>query len=180
MKHAYTNLVTEVFLFSGGAMPEPLDCAKVDEILKQHAGQKGALIPILQEAQEIYGYFPEGVLACISRKLKIPLSRVYGVVTFYAQFYLTPRGKHTIRVCRGTACHVRGGRFILNTVKENLGIEEGDTTKDLNFSLETVACLGTCFLAPVMMVDRNYYGKLIPQRVPSIIQPYGKEGKVHG
>ena len=90
-------------------MTGPLDLGKLEPILKKYYGQDGALIPILQEAQEIYGYLPEGVLACITQKLKIPLSRVYGVVTFYAQFYLTPRGRHTVRVCRGTACHVRGG-----------------------------------------------------------------------
>jgi len=159
---------------------EPLDLSKLEPVFKKYQGQDGALIPILQEAQGIYGYLPEPVLACISRQLRVPFSRVFGVVTFYAQFYLTPRGRHTVRVCRGTACHVRGGRAILNTVKENLGVEDGETTPDLNFSLETVACLGTCFLAPVMMVDRSYYGKLIPQRVSSIIQPYAKEGKVHG
>lgn len=153
-------------------MQPPLDLSKIDEILQKYRGQDGALIPLLQEAQEIYGYLTEEVLTAISRGLKIPLSRIYGVVTFYAQFYLTPRGRHTVRVCRGTACYVRGGRSILNTVKENLGIEEGETTKDFNFSLETVACLGTCFLAPVMMVDRNYYGKLIPQKVASIVRQY--------
>ena len=153
-------------------MQPPLDLSKIDEILKKYRGQDGALIPLLQEAQGIYGYLTEEVLTAISRGLKIPLSRIYGVVTFYAQFYLTPRGRHTVRVCRGTACYVRGGRSILNTVKENLGIEEGETTKDFNFSLETVACLGTCFLAPVMMVDRNYYGKLIPQKVASIVRQY--------
>jgi len=159
---------------------EPEDLSKLEPVFQKYAGQDGALIPILQEAQGLYGYLAEPVLSAISRELKVPFSRVYGVVSFYAQFYLTPRGRHTVRVCRGTACHVRGGRAILNTVKENLGIEDGETTADLNFSLETVACLGTCFLAPVMMMDRNYYGKLIPQRVPSIIQPYVKEGKVHG
>ena len=153
-------------------MPEQLDLSKMEPVLQKYQGQDGALIPILQEAQSLYGYLPEEVLTGISRELKIPLSRIYGVVTFYAQFYMTPRGRHTIRVCRGTACHVRGGRSILNAVKENLGIEEEGTTKDFNFSLETVACLGTCFLAPVMMVDRNYYGKLIPQRAPSIIRQY--------
>jgi NADH-quinone oxidoreductase subunit E len=153
-------------------MPEPLDLSKFEPILRKFSGQEGAMIPVLQEAQSIYGYLPEEALAYISHGLKIPLSRIYGVVTFYAQFYLTPRGRHTVRVCRGTACHVRGGRSILNAVKENLGIAEDETTKDLNFSLETVACLGTCFLAPVMMVDRNYYGKLIPHRIPPIIRQF--------
>lgn len=160
-------------------MPEPLDVSRLDEALLKYTGQEGALIPILQEVQEIHGYLSEEVLNHIGKRLQIPTSRIFGVVTFYAQFYTTPRGRHTVRVCRGTACHVRGGRSILNAVKENLGIEENETTKDSNFSLETVACLGTCFLAPVMMVDRNYYGKMIPQRVPSIVHQYGKEGKIH-
>lgn len=157
-----------------------LDLSGVEEILKRYQNQEGALIPVLQEAQAIFGYLPEEVLALISKRLKIPLSSIYGVVTFYAQFYLTPRGRHTVRVCRGTACHVRGGKAILDAVQEYLQIDDGQTTADFNFSLETVACLGTCFLAPVMMVDRHYYGKLIPQRVPAIIQSYGKEGKIHG
>lgn len=153
-------------------MPELFDLMKMEAILQKYKGQDGSLIPILQEAQNLYGYLTEEVLGHISREVKIPISRIYGVVTFYAQFYLTPRGRHTVRVCRGTACHVRGGRSVLNAVKENLQIDENETTQDFNFSLETVACLGTCFLAPVMMVDRNYYGKLIPQRVPSILRRY--------
>jgi NADH-quinone oxidoreductase subunit E len=153
-------------------MAEALDLSRLDNVFKKHHGENGALIPVLQEAQEIYGYLSEELLAAIGKRLHIPLSRIYGVVSFYAQFYTTPRGRYTVRVCRGTACHVRGGRSILNTVKENLGIEEGETTKDFNFSLETVACLGTCFLAPVMMVNRDYYGKLIPQRVSPIIRQY--------
>lgn len=108
--------------------------------------------------------------------MRIPLSRIYGVVTFYAQFYLTPRGRHTIRVCRGTACHVRGGRSVLNAVKECLCVQDGETTEDMQFSLETVACLGTCFLAPVMMVDKSYFGKLIPERVPSILEKFRQGG----
>lgn len=161
-------------------MSPSLDLSLVEKILKKYQNQEGALIPVLQEVQAIFGYLPEEILTLIGKRLNIPLSRIYGVVTFYAQFYLTPRGKHTVRVCRGTACHVRGGKAILNAVKEYLQIDDGQTTPDFNFSLETVACLGTCFLAPVMMVDRNYYGKLIPQRVPAIMQSYVKEGKIHG
>ena len=102
----------------------------------------------------------------VSRGLDLPMSRVYGVVTFYSQFYLTRRGRHTVRVCRGTACHVRGGKSVLDTVKDYLGLEDGETSPDFSFSLETVACLGTCFLAPVMMVDKSYYGKLVGPKVP--------------
>lgn len=116
-------------------MPAPLDLSKIDEVLQKYRGQDGALIPILQEAQSIYGYLPEEVLACISRGLKIPVSRIYGVVTFYAQFYLTPRGRHTVRVCRGTACHVRGGKNIRKAVQQFLGIEENETTPILSSPL---------------------------------------------
>jgi NADH:ubiquinone oxidoreductase subunit E len=160
-------------------MSKEADLTRLDSVLIKYRGQEGALIPVLQDAQEIYGYLPEEVLVSVGKRLGISMSRIYGVVTFYAQFYLSPRGRHTVRVCRGTACYVRGGKSILNVVKETLGIGEGETTEDFMFSLETVACLGTCFLAPVMMIDRSYYGKLIPQRVPSIIRSYEKEGKAH-
>lgn len=153
-------------------MPEPLDCAKVDEILKQHAGQNGSLIPILQEVQSVFGYLPEEVLTVISKGLKIPLSRVYGVVTFYAQFYLTPRGRHTVRVCRGTACHVRGGKNVRKSVEQVLGIEENETTPDAKFTFETVACLGACALAPVLLVDKSYFGKLTPAKVEQVLKQY--------
>ncbi len=131
------------------------------------------MIPVLQEAQSIYGYLPEEVLAYISRGLKIPLSRIYGVVTFYAQFYLTPRGRHTVRVCRGTACHVRGGKNIRKAVQQFLGIEENETTPDFKFTFETVACLGACALSPVLLVDKTYYGKLTPGKVEKVLKLYG-------
>ena len=157
-------------------MSETTDPASIEPILQRFGKEKGALIPVLQEVQAIYGYLPKEALVRVSEAMKVPLSRIYGVVTFYSQFYLTPRGRHTVRVCRGTACHVRGGRSVLNVVKDTLGIEDGETTEDLQFSLETVACLGTCFLAPVMMVDRSYYGKLAPERVPSILEKFGQGG----
>jgi len=153
-------------------MPEPLDLSKLGPILKTFQGQDGVLIPILQEAQGIYGYLPEEVLAHISQSLKIPLSRIYGVVTFYAQFYLTPRGRHTVRVCRGTACHVRGGKNVLKAVQQFLGIEESETTADFKFTFETVACLGACALSPVLLVDKTYYGKLTPPKVEKVLKQY--------
>jgi NADH-quinone oxidoreductase subunit E len=153
-------------------MPEAFDLSKMDPILEKFRGQEGALIPVLQEAQGIYGYLPEEVLARISRELKIPLSRVYGVVTFYAQFYLTPRGRHTVRVCRGTACHVRGGKNVLKAVQQFLGIEESETTADFKFTFETVACLGACALSPVLLVDKTYYGKLTPPKVEKVLKQY--------
>ena len=130
------------------------------------------LIGILQEVQDHFGYLPPAALEGISRRTRIPLSRIYGVVSFYAQFHTEPRGRHTIRCCRGTACHVRGAQRVLDTVCQTLGIEEGQTTPDMLFYLETVACLGTCFLAPAMLIDNNYYGKLIPRRVKSILDSY--------
>ena len=132
---------------------------------------------MLQETQKVYGYLPEEVLARLSREAKIPLSQIYGVVTFYAQFHLAPRGKNTVRVCRGTACYVRGSGSILKTLSQTLGINEGETTNDLQFSLETVACLGTCFLAPVMMLNHSYYGKLDSQKARTIIESYAQLGK---
>ena len=127
------------------------------------------LIAILQEVQESFGYLPADALKEISRRAQIPLARIYGVITFYAQFYTEPRGRHTIRCCRGTACHVKGSRRVIDAVERALGISEGQTTPDLVFYLETVACLGTCFLAPAMMIDGQYFGKLAPQRVERIL-----------
>lgn len=130
------------------------------------------LIGVLQDVQDRLGYLPASALEEVSRRMRIRLSRVYGVVSFYAQFYTEPRGRHTIRCCRGTACHVRGARRILDTVRRVLKVEEGQTTDDMQFYLETVACLGTCFLAPAMMIDNQYFGKLTPQRVESILRSY--------
>ena len=109
--------------------------------------------------------------------MRIPLSRIYGVISFYAQFYTEPRGKHTILVCRGTACHVKGAQRAIDLVKEELNIDEGGTTEDRMFFLETVACLGTCFLAPVMMIDTQYYGMLTPQKVTSILKSHRNQAQ---
>ncbi len=153
-------------------MPEPLDLSKIKPILEKYQGQDGALIPILQEAQALYGYLPEEALKTISQGLNIPLSRIYGVVTFYAQFYLNPRGRHTVRVCRGTACQVRGGKNVLKATQQFLGIGENETTPDFKFTFETVACLGACALSPVLLVDKNYYGKLTPAKVEKVLKQY--------
>jgi len=130
------------------------------------------LIGLLQKVQEEFGYLPAAALEEISRRRRIPLSRIYGVVSFYAQFYTEPRGRHTIRCCRGTACHVKGAGRVFDSVRRTLGIDEGQTTPDMMFYLETVACLGTCFLAPAMMIDNQYFGRLTSQRVQSIIKSY--------
>jgi NADH:ubiquinone oxidoreductase subunit E len=130
------------------------------------------LIPILQEIQKAYGYLPKPILMEMSDRTGIPASQIYGVATFYEQFYLEPYGRHTIRCCRGTACHVKGGPNIIKAIKNTLGIEPNATTEDMRYTFETVACLGTCFLAPVMMVDNDYYGHLNPRKVKSILERY--------
>jgi len=130
------------------------------------------LIAILQETQDVYGYLPKTVMKEISKLTDVPLTRIFGVVTFYSQFTLTPRGKHAIKICNGTACHVRGVDEIKEKVKEHLNVVEGETTADYKFTLETVACIGTCFLAPVMMVDDRYFGKLTTDTVTDIVKEY--------
>ena len=153
-------------------MAEALDLSRLDNVFEKHQGEEGALIPVLQEAQGIYGYLSKEVLATIAKRLNIPLSRIFGVVTFYAQFYTTPRGRYTVRVCRGTACHVRGGKNVLKAVQQALGIGEGETTPDFKFTFETVACLGACALSPVLLVNKNYYGKLTPAKVEKVLKQY--------
>lgn len=149
------------------------DLAPLMEILREYKDNpKGALIPVLQKAQGVYGYLPKPVLETIARELRLTTAEVFGVVTFYAQFHLNPRGKHIIRVCQGTACHVRGGAKILEAVSEHLKVKPGETTRDLEFTLETVACLGACGLAPVMMVDDNTHGRLNPLDIPGILDSY--------
>ena len=155
-------------------MTQQVDLAVLEPILNKHKSEHGALVTMLQEIQQAYGYLPEEALTRLSRAAKIPLSRIYGVITFYSQFYLTPRGKYVVRVCNGTACHVRGSDFIMKELEDSLGIKEGDTTEDLQFSLEGVACFGTCFLAPVMMVNRSYHGKLDPIQARTIAAEYAK------
>ena len=132
----------------------------------------GRLIPSLQDLQSADGYLPIPVLHWVSRETRIPTSRMYGVITFYSQFYTEPHGRHTIRCCQGTACHVKGGKRIAEAIKKELEVGEGETTDDMRYTFETVACLGTCFLAPVMMIDNDYYGRLTPGRVPSILKKY--------
>ena len=156
----------------GSIESQKLDISKLDKIVSKYNGQEGVLISVLQEVQAEFGWVPRETIKRIADALKVSLGQVYGVLTFYAQFYLTPRGRNTVRVCRGTACHVRGTNANLRAVERILGIKEGETTSDFKFSLETVACLGTCFLAPVMMVNRNYYGKLTPGKVEPVLKQY--------
>lgn len=145
---------------------------QLDQALVKYKGDKGSLIPALQEAQNIYGYLSKEVLERIACTLDIPISQIYGVVTFYSQFHLNPRGRNIIRVCAGTACHVRGGKAILKAIEDKLGVPAGETTADLRFTIETVACIGACGLAPVMMINDDTHGRLTPEHVVEILDRY--------
>lgn len=142
---------------------------KTKEILSHYNGNKDDLIPILNETQEKLRYLPQEAMKQISRFLRISESTVYGVATFYALFKLVPSGKKIIRVCRGTACHVRGSPRIVDEVRTQLGLKPGETTKDMEYTLETIACFGSCALAPVMVIDRTVYGRMTPARVREIL-----------
>ena len=148
------------------------EAAAMQELFDQYRDYKGGLIPVLQEAQNIYGYLPKDVLQQIAKELRIPFSKVYGVCTFYAQFHLKPRGRNIIRVCLGTACHVRGGSKIFEAAQEHLGVGQGGTTADLRFTLETVACIGACGLSPCMMINDDTHGRLVPKQVGGIFDSY--------
>lgn len=145
---------------------------QLDEILSRYQGVKGALIPVLQETQNTYGYLAKEALEHIADKMDIPISQIYGVVTFYSQFHLNPRGRNIIRVCQGTACHVRGAKAILKAIEDSLKITAGSTTADLKYTLETVACIGACGLAPVLMINDDTHGRLTPEIIPEILAKY--------
>ena len=142
-----------------------IDLEKIDGIIDNYRGQKWSLIPLLHDIQREFGYIPPDAIPRIASALKLFPSQVQGVITFYEQFYTSPRGKNVVRVCRGTACHVRGGRTILKLVKEQLGLEEGETTPDYEYTLETVACIGVCALAPNLVVNKETHGHMNPKKV---------------
>jgi NADH:ubiquinone oxidoreductase subunit E len=146
-----------------------------ESCIQKHRGEIWALIPLLQDIQETFGYIPPDSIEPISEALSLFPSQVQGVISFYAGLSLKPKGKYVIRMCRGTACHVKGGRSILRMMKKELGLDEGETTPNYQFTLETVACLGACFLAPAMMVNRTYFGKLSPAKVVSVLKQYGRD-----
>ena len=148
---------------------ETVDLSKLGAVFQEYGEEKGALIPVLQAAQGVYGYLPREVLQEIGRCLKAPLSQVYGVVTFYGQFYLERRGRNIIRCCDGTACHVRGAVNIIHALEERLGIKAGQTTPDYGFTLEVVYCLGSCALAPVVVVNDHIIGHMTPERMSEVI-----------
>ncbi len=145
---------------------------KLQEIIDKYKDTTGALIPVLHEAQEVYGYLPLSVQKKIAEGLGVPLSEVYGVVTFYAQFYLKPKGRFRINVCLGTACYVKGANLILEKLQEKLGIHVGDCTEDGKFSLEACRCIGACGLAPVIMINDDVYGRLTPDDVEGVLEKY--------
>ncbi len=154
------------------------NCAddKIQEIMAGYpAGRRETLIPILQDVQAIFGFLPEESLAIIGRYIGVSTSKVFGVATFYNQFRLKPVGKHTVRVCRGTACHVRGSKLLLDAFAEELKVQPGDTTPDGQFTLETVACLGACSIAPVVMIDESFHGSVQSRNVKSILKEYVKD-----
>ncbi len=145
--------------------------AQIDELVADYQGQKWALIPLLQRIQEELGYIPPEAVQPVARALGLFPAQVQGVLTFYAQLYTKPQGRKVVRVCQGTACHVRGGKTILKLVKQHLGLEEGETTPDYEYTLETVACIGVCALAPNIVIGTTTYGHMNPKKV---VQLFGE------
>ena len=156
------------------------DLKKVDSVLDEVAGQRGVLIAVLQRVQEKVGYLPEEAMTMIAERMSLSLNNVYGVASFYKHFHFKPRGKNIVKVCMGTACHVRGGKAVLNEMEKQFGIKEGETTPDLAVTLETVGCVGCCALAPVVTVnDKDLFGELTPKMVEDIITAVRSEHGTH-
>jgi len=145
---------------------------KVAQVLEKYQRDKSALIDILHDTQSAIGYLPKEALEEIRAGLDVPLSRVYSVATFFKAFSLTPRGRHIINVCMGTACHVRGSDRVLEQIEKELGIETGGNTKDLRFTLETVNCVGACALGPMVIIGEDYHGEMTPEKVSEVLRSY--------
>lgn len=145
---------------------------KLMGIIEKYREKEGSLIPVLHEVQELYGYLPDSAQKKISKELNIPLAEIYGVISFYAQFATEPKGKYVVSLCMGTACYVKGANLILDKLKEKLGIKEGETTNDGVFTLTACRCIGACGLAPVMMINENVHGRLVPDQIESILEQY--------
>ncbi len=154
------------------SVEENFDYEKLESLLQEYLDKKGAMVPILQATQEEFGYLPRPALEYVAKRLRIPVSKVFGVATFYAQFHLEPRGENIIRICRGTACHVRGVAKVADKMQEHLGIGVGGTTEDMKFTYEEVACIGACGLAPVMMINDRTFGKLEPDKLKGILEQF--------
>ncbi len=153
---------------SGEIKAPEVDFNRLDEIIAKYQGQKWSLIPLLQEVQREFGYVPPEAISSIAEGVGMFPSQVQGVVSFYTGLHTTPRGRNVVKVCRGTACHVRGGKTILKLVKQRLGLEEGETSPDLEYTMETVACIGVCALAPNMVINNDTYGQLNPKKLNQI------------
>ncbi len=156
---------------------QPKDIRLLNAIIKKYDGKKEFLICILQDIQNVFEYLPRKALIHVSEKLDIPLIQVYGVATFFKAFSLIPRGGHTCTVCLGTACHVRGAEKVLDKVKRSLDIDVGETTKDMQFSLKTVNCLGACALGPMVVVDDDYHGHMNQSKVDDVLNKYSSKIK---
>ena len=143
---------------------------RINSIITRYSEQRWGLIPLLQEIQQVQGYIPPEVIPHIASAMRLFPSQVQGVITFYTQLYTEPQGKNVVRVCRGTACHVRGGKTILKLVKQELGVEEGETTPDYEYTLETVACIGVCALAPNIVINDSTHGHMNPKKVARLFE----------
>ncbi|MCJ7544535.1 MAG: NAD(P)H-dependent oxidoreductase subunit E [Phycisphaerae bacterium] len=150
-----------------------VDLQPVGQLCKQHVASRGSLVMLLQETQQRYGYLPREVLKAISREIGVPLARLYGLATFYRSFSLTPRGKHEVCVCTGTACHVRGAATMLEHLQRRLAVTSGGTTADGEFTLVTVNCLGACALGPVLVLDGKYHGKVTVAKADEVLAAVG-------
>jgi NADH-quinone oxidoreductase subunit E len=158
--------------------PMDVDFTQIDFIVNKYKARKGLLTSILQDLQAEYNYLPREALRHVSDRLELPLIQVYSVATFFKSFSLQPKGKHLINICLGTACHVRGTVRILEKIERTLGVKNGETTEDQEFTLETVNCLGACALGPVMVVDGEYFGQMTPAKVDSVLKEYyGEPGR---
>lgn len=151
---------------------EEIDLTGANAVIDKYLTMHGALMPVLQGIQEFYGYIPEPTVDLVAERLNVYPSQIYGVLTFYAQFHLEPRGKYIVRVCMGTACHVKGAGRIADTIKERIGVGHAETTPDLKFTAEYVACIGACGMAPVIMVNDDTFGSLTVQKTVEVLTKY--------
>jgi NADH-quinone oxidoreductase subunit E len=162
--------ITRINTNFGEIEQEEVDLSSIDSLIERYKSKKGNMIPLLQGIQEIFGYIPKDAFIKVSKETRIELSDMYGVATFYAQFRLKPVGKHIIKVCHGTACHVQNAKELTNALQDSLKVTDGDTTEDGLFTLESVACLGCCSLAPVLMIGDETYGKLTGDKAVKIVR----------
>ncbi len=160
----------------GSGLENSADFEVIDKIIRKYSGDKKYLISILLDIQDEYNYLPGDALEYVAESLEVPLSRVYSIATFYSAYSLNPRGDYKVTVCLGTACHVRGGAKILDALVDELGVKPGETTEDMMFTLETVACLGACALGPVIVINDEYFGNMNPAKVVSVVKKYKAKG----